>query len=132
MISQVPSTRRVLLREVAHSRAGEKGDDVFVSVIAHDEVDYALLERAVTVDAVAGLFGPIVRGGVERYELPLIGALNFALRRALNGGRSRNTAFEESGKALSSLMLSLEIQVPSEWIGRSERTRAAGDAAGAT
>lgn len=132
MISPPPPTRRVSLREVAHSRAGEKGDDVFVSVIAHEELDYALLEREVTVDAVAGLFGPIVRGGVERYELPLIGALNFALRGALNGGRSRNTAFEESGKALSSLMLSLEVEVPAEWLGRPERTRAAGGAARAT
>lgn len=115
------STKRIALREVAHSRAGEKGDVVFVSVIAHDEADYELLEREVTIEAVTDRFTSILTGRVERFEVPNIGALNFALNGALNGGRTRNLAFEESGKALSSLMLGLEITVEESFVTWSER-----------
>lgn len=115
------SSKRIALREVAHSRAGEKGDVVFVSVIAHDETDYELLAREVTVEAVTARFTSILTGRVERFEVPNISALNFALHGALNGGRTRNLAFEESGKALSSLMLGLEITVDERYVTWSER-----------
>lgn len=119
------SSKQIALREVAHSRAGEKGDVVYVSVIAHDEADYELLEREVTIEAVTDRFTSILTGRVERFEVPNVGALNFALHGALNGGRTRNLAFEESGKALSSLMLGLEITVDERFVPWSER-RASG------
>lgn len=114
------------LRELAHSRAGEKGDVVYVSLIAHDERDYPLLAREVTADVVRAAFGAVVRGRVERFEVPRIGALNFALHGALGGGRSRNLGFEESGKAFSSRLLAVEIDVPAHQALRSEDARAAG------
>ena len=120
------ATKRVALREVAHSRAGEKGDVVYVSVIAHDESDYDLLERTVTVDLVGAEFGPMISGPVERFEVPLIAALNFALHGALGGGRARNLAFDESGKALSSRLLGIEIDVDDGYVTRSERQRGGG------
>lgn len=120
----------VALREVAFSRAGEKGDDVYVSVIAHDPDDYPLLLAEVTVAVVRAAFAPILTGDVERYEVPLIGALNFALHGALGGGRTRNLAFDESGKALSSRMLAIEIPVGAGYVTRSARLRAAAAAEG--
>jgi hypothetical protein len=100
------------LRELAFARSGEKGDVVYLCVVAHDERDYALIERSVTAAAVREVFAPILTGEVERWELPRIGALNFALHGALGGGRTRNLAFDESGKALSSRVLLLEVAVP--------------------
>jgi hypothetical protein len=117
-------TDRVMLREVAFSRAGEKGDDVYISVIAHDIDDYALLEREVTVAVVRAAYAPILTGDVVRYEVPKIGALNFALQGALGGGRTRNLAFDESGKALSSRMLGIVLEVPAGYVTRSARVRA--------
>lgn len=111
-------TTIVTLREIAHSRSGEKGNSSMISVIAYDMADYELLCRQVTVEAVRGLFGPITQGDIERYEAPRIGALNFVLHEVLEGGRSRTLAFEESGKALSSLMLTLPITLPGEYIPR--------------
>jgi hypothetical protein len=99
----------MLLHEIAFARSGEKGDDVFVAVIARDEADYERVRRTATVEAVTAVFAPIVSGSVERFELPRIGALNFALHGALDGGRSRNLAFDESGKALASRVLMLEV-----------------------
>lgn len=114
-------TKTVTLREVAHSRSGEKGNSCMVSVIAYDPADYALLAAQVTVDAVRQLYGPIAKGDIRRYEVPRIGALNFVLDEVLEGGRSRTLAFEESGKALSSLMLTMPIDVPADYVGRSAR-----------
>lgn len=113
-------TKQVALREVAFSRAGEKGPDVYISMIAHDSDDYPLLLAEVTVERVEAAYGPVLHGGVERYEVPKIGALNFALYGALGGGRTRNLAFDESGKALSSRMLAITIAVPEAYVPRSE------------
>lgn len=114
--------KTVRLREVAHARSGEKGHGANVSVIAYDEADYPLLQAQVTIDAVRRLYGPITKGAITRFEAPRIGALNFVLENVLEGGRSRTLAFEESGKALSSLMLTLEVQVPDDYVERSRRS----------
>ncbi|MVW71166.1 hypothetical protein [Bordetella sp. 15P40C-2] len=109
----------VALRELAHARSGEKGNDSNVSVIAYDPALYPVLEQQVTIEAVAPLYRPITRGAIRRYTLPAIGALNFVFENALEGGRSRTLAFEESGKALSSLMLTLRVRVPDDTEERS-------------
>lgn len=112
--------KQVALREVAHCRSGEKGNHSNVSVIAYEERDYPLLERQITVDRVRALYGPITRGRIVRYEVPAIAALNFVLEDVLEGGRSRTLAFDESGKALSSLMLTLSVEVDDGYVGRAK------------
>jgi hypothetical protein len=111
--------KQTSLREIAHSRSGEKGNHSNVSVIAYDLADYPLLLEQVTVAAVKKLYGPITRGSITRHEVPAIGALNFVLEDVLEGGRSRTLAFEESGKALSSLMLTMPMTVPDSYVERS-------------
>jgi hypothetical protein len=113
--------KQTALREIAHSRSGEKGNHSNVSVIAYELADYPILLEQVTVTAVKKLYGPITKGSITRYEVPSIGALNFVLEDVLEGGRSRTLAFEESGKALSSLMMTLPMSVPDSYIERSAR-----------
>lgn len=113
--------KRVTLREVAHARSGEKGRGSNITVIAYDLKDYALLRDQVTVDAVRALYGPITKGSITRFEAPAIGALNFVLEDVLEGGRTRTLAFEESGKALSSLMLTMSVNVPDDYVERVKR-----------
>lgn len=72
-----------------------------------------LLEQ-VTVEAVTRHFAGILRGKALRYEVPSLCGLNFVMRDVLEGGRTRTLAFEESGKALSSLLLSLPIELPDD------------------
>ena len=97
------------LREIAHSRTGDKGDTSNISLIAYDASDYPLLVRWVTATRVKAHFGGIVRGDVARYELPRIGALNFVLAHALSGGVTRSLALDAHGKSLSSALLSMTI-----------------------
>jgi hypothetical protein len=104
------------LRELAHARAGDKGDVSNISVIAHEPGDYAFLAEHVTAERVKAHFAGMVKGRVERYELPALGALNFVLHGALGGGVTRSLSLDPHGKSLSSCLL--EIEIPDGQHGR--------------
>ena len=97
------------LREVAHSRTGDKGNIANISLIAYQMETYPLLKEQVTADCVKAWFGEIVQEDVVRYELPKIGAFNFVLFDALGGGVTRSLALDRHGKSLSSVVLDMEI-----------------------
>lgn len=97
------------LREIAHSRTGDKGNTSNISVIALDPKDYPRLVERVTAARVAEHFAAIATGPVRRYEMPNVGALNFVLEDALAGGVTRALTLDAHGKSLSSLMLELEV-----------------------
>ena len=97
------------LRDLAHSRTGDKGNVSNISVIAFREDDYDFLRTHVTEARVENHFSGIVSGEVTRYELPLLAALNFVLAGALGGGVTRSLALDAHGKSLSSLMLDLDL-----------------------
>ena len=100
------------LREIAHSRTGDKGNTSNISVIAYNAEDYPLLLAQVTAERVRAHFAGVVEGSVVRYELPRIGALNFVMTETLGGGVTRSLALDAHGKSLSSALLDLEIEAP--------------------
>jgi len=98
------------VREIAHSRTGDKGDTSNISVIAYDKSHYPLLREQVTAERIKALFAGIVEGDVVRYELPNISALNFVMRKALGGGVTRSLALDAHGKGLSSALLDMDLE----------------------
>ena len=106
------------LREIAHSRTGDKGNTSNISVIAYDEKDYPLLEAQVTSARVKAHFVGIVAGEVTRYELPNLGALNFVMQQALGGGVTRSLSLDSHGKSLSSSLLEMEVPDRQQRAGR--------------
>lgn len=99
----------MLLRDIAHSRAGDKGDISNLSLIAYRPADYALLVRHVTAERVRMHFAGVVFGAVVRHELPALGALNFVMQQALGGGVTRSLALDAHGKCLGAALLAMEI-----------------------
>ena len=99
----------MILREIAHSRTGDKGNISVVSVIAYKKEDYAYIKEHVTKEAVAEYFKEIVHGPVDRYELPNICALNFVMHDALGGGVTRSLALDMHGKSLGMALLEMEV-----------------------
>lgn len=97
------------LREIAHSRTGDKGSIVNISVIARDERDYPRIERSVTAERVGAHLAGMAQGEVVRYTLPHLGALNFVLRRPPGDTVTRSLALDAHGKSLSSALLDMEI-----------------------
>ncbi len=100
----------MLLRDMAHTRTGDKGNRSTLSVIAYDLKDFALLEKHLTPERVKEHYAGIVHGPVERYSLPQLGALHFVMHQALSGGVTRSLALDAHGKCLSAKLLSLVIE----------------------
>lgn len=105
----------VLLREVAYTRSGDKGDTSNIGVIPYREADYGWLKDALTVERVRAVFGALVQGLVTRYELPGISALNFVLEQALSGGVSRSLNLDAHGKSWGNLILRVGVEAPPGW-----------------
>lgn len=97
------------LREIAHSRTGDKGNTSNISLICYDEKDYELIKERVTAQKVKEYFSDIVQGEVVRYEMPNIAALNFVMYQALGGGVTRTLALDIHGKSLGSALMNMEI-----------------------
>lgn len=97
------------LRDLAYSRSGDKSDTSNICVFVYDDADYPLLVREVTVERLATLFGPLVRGSITRYEIPANKGLNFVLTEALGGGVSMTLRADPHGKSFQSLILDLDI-----------------------
>ncbi|MEL7465069.1 MAG: hypothetical protein AAFN79_13445 [Pseudomonadota bacterium] len=97
------------LHEIAHGRAGDKGDASNISVIAYRAEDWPLIREKVTETRVMELFAPLGATSVRRYELPNLMALNFVIEGALGGGVNASLAVDRHGKTLSYLVLGMEV-----------------------
>jgi hypothetical protein len=108
------ATRTISLRYLAHTRSGDKGDTANVGVIALEPEYYPILAHELTAERVKEHFAGICLGGVERFELPNLHALNFLLHESLGGGGTVSLKTDAQGKTLSTAMLRMSIEVPDE------------------
>jgi hypothetical protein len=99
------------LIELAHARSGDKGDMSNIGLIALKPEYYPLLVREVTAERVKEHFAGVCLGIVERFEIPNMGALNFLLHEALDGGGTVALKADPQGKTYSSALLRMEIEV---------------------
>jgi len=97
------------LYDLAHCRAGDKGNTSILSVIAYRAEDYPLLVERVTVEAVRRHMAGIVQGDIRRYELPNLGALQFVCTHSLSGGVTTSLALDAHGKSLSYALLEMIV-----------------------
>ncbi len=97
------------LYDVAHCRAGDKGNTSILSLIAYRAEDYPLLVERATVEAVANHLHGIVLGEITRFELPHLWALQFVCDRALGGGVTTSLGLDAHGKSLSYALLEMPI-----------------------
>ncbi|MDI3471338.1 MAG: uncharacterized protein OJF62_003401 [Pseudolabrys sp.] len=98
-----------IVRDIAHARAGDKGNTSNVNVWAFDPKDYDLLKRTLTPERIKRAFPDLIKGPVERYELPHLGGLNFVLHDALEGGVNSSLNLDSHGKSWSFLILGLTL-----------------------
>ena len=108
----------IQLLDLAHARSGDKGDTANVGVIALEPEYYPVLVEQLTEERVREHFRGICLGGVERFELPNLHALNFLLHNSLGGGGTVSLKTDAQGKTLSTAMLRMVIEVPDELAAR--------------
>lgn len=104
-------SRRVLLREIAHARSGDKGNCSNVSVFVYDAQHFNAVAEQLTGTLLKHHFGALLTGEITRYELPNLDGLNFVMQNALEGGVNESLNLDGHGKSWSSLILGLEIEI---------------------
>ena len=106
------ATREVPLYELAHARAGDKGNRSNISLIPYDPALYPLLAEQVTEARVLALFAHRGATRCTRYDLPLLQAFNFVIDDVLEGGVNGSLNLDGHGKTQSFRLLSLTVQIP--------------------
>ncbi|GAB4002720.1 hypothetical protein GCM10028807_61880 [Spirosoma daeguense] len=101
---------KIKLYDLAHSRAGDKGNTLTLSLIPYKPEDFELLRSQVTAEAVKQHLGAIVAGEVIRYELPNLPALHFVCQQALMGGVTTSLTMDTHGKSLSYALLEMQLE----------------------
>jgi len=101
---------RILVRDIAHARAGDKGNTSNVNVWVYDPDDFELLKRSLTAERIKREFPRLLRGEVTRYVIDHLHGLNFVMREALEGGVNASLNLDSHGKSWSYLILGLTIK----------------------
>jgi hypothetical protein len=99
----------LLLKDLAFTRSGDKGNVSNVGIMAFGANEYRRLCKHVTAERVAEFFAGIVTGPVEVFELPNIESLQVVMHGALGGGATCTLRFDETGKSMAALMSRLPI-----------------------
>ncbi len=102
---------KIELTKLAHARSGDKGDTANVGIIALKPQFYPVLVRELTAERVKNFFGEMVKGEVERFELPNLEALNFLLHGSLGGGGTLSLMTDAQGKTLSTALLRMQLDL---------------------
>lgn len=105
---------KIKLYDIAHSRAGDKGNTLTLSLIPYTIEDYTLLRNQVTAQAVKQHLSDIVSGEITRYELPNLPALQFVCQQALTGGVTTSLTMDTHGKSLSYALLEMWVDTDTE------------------
>ena len=107
--------KTVPLYAMAHARSGDKGDGSNVGVLAYDDRAYEILRAWLTPERVKRHFRGIVRGDVERFELPNLRGLNFLLHDSLGGGGAASLKNDAQGKTHAMALLRILVEVPDDY-----------------
>jgi hypothetical protein len=113
----------VPLHEVAHGRAGDKGNRCNISVVGFVPDVYPYLLDQVTAERVHAHFAHRGTSAVTRYELPRLGALNLVIDDVLEGGVNGSLNLDGHGKTLSFHLLAMPIEVPADLVDRCREAR---------
>jgi Acyclic terpene utilisation family protein AtuA len=100
-----PTVRRRRLIDVAFGRSGDKGTGANVGILVRQPGDYQWLTEWLTCDRVLQYFASLEPTGIERFELPNLGGVNFILRGVLRRS-GRNDA---QGKSLAQILLAMPL-----------------------
>ena len=104
-------SQTVTLREIAHARAGDKGNRSNVSVFAYDPAHYDVIKQQLTAERVKNSFSGVLLGNVKRYELPALNGFNFVMDQALEGGVNESLNLDGHGKSWSFMLLGLTVEL---------------------
>ncbi|EXB44572.1 hypothetical protein L484_001289 [Morus notabilis] len=130
--SPAPSGKKIPLYDVAHSRVGDKGNDLNFSLIPHFPSDIERLKLVITPQWVKEAVSALLNKSsflesnainerdkwvnehvkVQIYEVRGIKSLNVVVRNILDGGVNCSRRIDRHGKTISDLILCQQVVLP--------------------
>ena len=101
--------KKMLLRDLAWARSGDKGDISDLGLMAFNEKNYEILKREITPESIKGFFKDVVKGDVKVYKMDNILAIKVVMHNALGGGATKTLRWDETGKAMATAILRMEV-----------------------
>lgn len=130
-LSAAQSSKKVPLYSIAHSRAGDKGNDLNFSVIPHCPQNFEMLKLIITPQWVKSVVSVLLDASpkaidetkqlnednvkVEIYEVHGIQSLNVVVRNILDGGVNCSRRIDRHGKCISDLILCQHVVFPPQF-----------------
>ncbi|TYJ27001.1 hypothetical protein E1A91_A07G157400v1 [Gossypium mustelinum] len=128
-LSAAQSSQKIPLYSIAHSRAGDKGNDLNFSVIPHCPQNFEMLKLIITPQWVKSVISVLPDASpkaidktkqlvkedkvqVEIYEVHGIQSLNVVVRNILDGGVNCSRRIDRHGKCISDLILCQHVVLP--------------------
>ncbi|MBE2997726.1 hypothetical protein IDM40_03240 [Nocardiopsis sp. HNM0947] len=99
----------VRLRDIAHARAGDKGNLNTVSVIAREPRWYPVLCEALTTERVRGALADRMRGPLTVHRLDAVHTLVLVFARAPEDTVTTSLHLDTHGKTLATVLLGAEV-----------------------
>ena len=104
-------TRKVKLHDVAHARAGDKGNISSINLWIREPRFYSQVKAQLTAERVKEAYPELFHGRVERYEIEHLHGLTFVIHEALEGGVKTSLNLDAHGKSWSFLILDIELEL---------------------
>ena len=105
---------KMRLHQIANARSGDKGNRLNIALVCRDPAHYDAIAAQITAELVAEAFAARKPSRVMRYDLPKLHAFNYVLDDVLEGGVNSSSGLDGHGKALSFLLLDIEIEIAIE------------------
>lgn len=98
----------MILGDIAHARAGDKGDTSIIMVAPYREPDYPAVGAALAVGTLAAHFG-VSEDDVRVVAIPGLAAYTVVIGGRLDGGVTRSRGNDPHGKTLSGHILDIPL-----------------------
>jgi hypothetical protein len=105
-------TVTIALENLAWGRSGDKGNKANIGIIARKREYMPYIMAVLTPARVAERFAHFLEGGVERFYMPGLPAVNFLLHDVLGGGGMASLRNDPQGKGYAQLLLDEPIEIP--------------------
>lgn len=102
--------KKMKLRDLAWARSGDKGDISDLGIMAFNDEIYETLKKEITPEKVKKFFGENVKGDVAVYHMDNLQAIKIVMKQALGGGATKTLRWDETGKAMATAILRMEIE----------------------
>ena len=110
----------ITLSEIAYARSGDKGSNSNIGIIFINSKIYDWAVENLTSDIISEYFSEIALGGVDRYLMKNLNAINFILKDSLDGGGSESLLNDAQGKTHAQGLLKMNVRIPKQIISDEE------------